>query len=316
VREVHELKASQSKGLKQNMTPAQVLAFVYSQPPSKRWRMALLTQTEGSTPRSAGALLALANDGCCVGSIGGGAAEAETLRRMRFDLADADMPEALTLDLRGGAQALGICGGSMQVQLRAVSPAQLMLAAQALHNGLPVPVAELGFAAAALHIAPAPQLLMVGAGHCGAALAQIAYGLGYALLCVDDRAPEFAETLPPSCHYSNDISESLRGLRPYPADVVLLTRNDQQDIAALHALYAWAGAAAQWRQAFGYFGMMGSARRIRAVAAALPFSIAEIDAPVGLNIGAQTPAEIAISIAAALIARRANHASSRSAPSL
>ncbi|NJR44130.1 hypothetical protein HC761_01370 [bacterium] len=173
------------------MTPAQVLAFIYSQRP-QLWRLALVADTRGSVPRRVGALMAVNAERQQVGSIGGGQGEAEVLvalDRLALEIpphANAESTpqeqgQECVIDLRGGESAAGVCGGTMWVQLSRASPMQIQAAAQKLSLGHAVKARDLGFRCE-VHIAPPLQLLIIGAGHCGSALAQMAQGLGYAVL--------------------------------------------------------------------------------------------------------------------------------------
>lgn len=148
---------------------------------------------------------------------------------------------------------------------------------------------------------PAPTLLICGAGHIAAPLAEIGKLSGFSVVVLDDR-PSFAnaERFPSADRIIvGDIEESLRSfpLRP-DTYVVLVTRGHSYDVeglrVAIHAPVA-------------YLGMIGSKRRVWAVLKLLhdegvPIEkLARVHAPIGIDIAAETPGEIAISIAAELI---------------
>jgi len=287
------------------VTPAQIIAFLHNDSKRADWTLALVVEATGSTPRKAGALMAISNSGMTCGSVGGGQGEAHMLAALRHDSGLA----SLLIDLRGGQNALGICGGQMRVSFARPNAAQLAAAISVLNSGAPAPAATLGFNGDnAPTVQPMPALVIAGGGHCGVALAELALVLGYQVLVHDDRAE--ALNLPPGCAYSTSWPEVLALLQGHQKpSVVLLTRSDALDVEALHFLQSWGAeqaklANASWTGAFSYLGMMGSQRRIRAVQTQLAFSLAGVSAPVGLPIDAQTPAEIAVSIAAALIASR------------
>ncbi|NJR44131.1 XdhC/CoxF family protein [bacterium] len=121
----------------------------------------------------------------------------------------------------------------------------------------------------------------------------------------DDRGAEQQAPFPDTCPVFNDWRALFAALWPARAAVVLLTRNKSRDIEALKELHAYAAAKQpDWCKAFQYLGMMGSARRIHEVQRPLSFSIEGVHAPVGIEIGAETPNEIAVSICAALIRAR------------
>ncbi len=173
------------------------------------------------------------------------------------------------------------------------------LAAQVWASRQPVFVAPLF---AELHSLNEP-LIIYGAGHIAVPLANIAQSLGFQVTVLDDRE-DFAQ---PARFEDGvevrqlDFAEPVRGIaitsRSY---VVLVTRAHKYDFDCLRAVLSQAG---QPR----YIGMIGSKRRVRAAFKALldggvPRSVlAAVHAPVGIEIGAETPAEIAVSIAAQLV---------------
>jgi len=287
------------------VTPAQVIAFLHTDSKCANSTLALVVDATGSTPRKAGALMAISDSAITCGSIGGGQGEAHVLAALRLDPG----LDSLLIDLRGGQNALGICGGQMRVDFARPSAAQLAAAMSMLKSGVPVPAATLGFNVKnAPPLQPPPALVIAGGGHCGLALAELAITLGYLVLIHDDRAETL--NLPRGCAFSSSWQGVLALLQGHrKPSVVLLTRSDALDVEALQFLQAWGASQSEcagepWTRAFSYLGMMGSQRRIRAVQTQLAFSLAGVHAPVGLPIDAQTPAEIAVSIAAALIASR------------
>lgn len=145
--------------------------------------------------------------------------------------------------------------------------------------------------------APA-RLVIVGAGHIGLALATIAELLGYETTVIDDRA-EFANRERFPMAQQVIVDEAGTALDSLVLDastsVVLVSRGHRQDEEALRHVVG---------RAAGYVGMIGSRRRTRTVLdhlAAEGYPAAALEAvstPVGLDIGAETPAEIAMSILA------------------
>ncbi|MDW8321785.1 MAG: XdhC/CoxI family protein [Armatimonadota bacterium] len=154
-------------------------------------------------------------------------------------------------------------------------------------------------------VQPQPTLVLVGAGHIAHALAPMASAAGFDVLVIDDR-PSFAnpERFPTAarCIVGN-IAQSVREL---PADhrtyIVIVTRGHRHDADALRvALHKPAA----------YIGMIGSRRKITVIyrdllqkGEATPEQLARVHAPLGLDIGAQTVGEIAVSILAELVAVR------------
>ncbi|MGB9887062.1 MAG: XdhC family protein [Moorellales bacterium] len=145
-----------------------------------------------------------------------------------------------------------------------------------------------------------PEVLILGAGYVGQALARVMSVLRYPTTVVDDR-PEFAsqERLP-SCRVI--CGEFEKVLADYPVGprtfVVIVTRGHRSDYACLRALI---------NRPTAYLGMIGSKRKVETVFEELrkegvtEEDLSRVYAPIGLDIGARTPEEIAVSIAAQII---------------
>lgn len=154
---------------------------------------------------------------------------------------------------------------------------------------------------------PPPHLLIVGAGHIAAPLAEIGHICDFEVTVLDDR-PQYAnpQRFPTADRVvAGAFTEELRRLRRGQPTfdentyLVLVTRGHQYDVACLLEVLD---------DPVAYIGMIGSQRRIRAVYALLereqgvaPEKFDRIYAPIGLAIGAQTPAEIAVCIMAEII---------------
>ncbi len=149
---------------------------------------------------------------------------------------------------------------------------------------------------------PPPHLIIAGAGHIGMALAELGKINGFRVTVVDDR-PAFAnrERFPTADEVV--VAPMAQVLREMPVDentyVVLVTRGHQLDFECLQAMIG---------RRVGYLGMIGSRRRVRAVFQLLAEEkgvprehLAHVHAPIGLDIGAETPAEIATAIMAEII---------------
>ena len=155
------------------------------------------------------------------------------------------------------------------------------------------------------HRAP-PELVIVGAGHIARPLCRVGALLGFRVTVLDDR-PEFAtrERFPEAAEVRRaDFSEPLKGVPMGPGThLVLVTRGHKYDYEALRDVL-------QRPELPAYLGMVGSRRRTRAALEQLaregidPARIAAIRAPVGLDVHAETPEEIAIAIAAELVLLR------------
>ncbi len=155
-------------------------------------------------------------------------------------------------------------------------------------------------------LAPAPLAVICGAGHVAQALVPVAMGVGFRLLVLDDR-PDFAapERFPSGCDVRvvRGFEDALDGLSlDSGSSVVIVTRGHQHDFAVLTQAL---------RSSAGYIGLMASRAKARRIAEALrglgftEADIARVHTPIGLAIGAETPAELAISIVAELVETRA-----------
>lgn len=155
------------------------------------------------------------------------------------------------------------------------------------------------------HRAPA-CLFIVGAGHIAVPLARLGDLLGFPVVVLDDREDfATAERFPGAARVERlDFQAPFREVGPRAGDfVVLVTRAHRYDFDCLRALLDQDAAPR-------YVGMVGSRRRIRAAFRALLEAgvpqerLAAIHAPIGVDIGAETPEEIAVAIAAELVAVR------------
>jgi xanthine dehydrogenase accessory factor len=229
-------------------------------------------RAQGSTPQRAGAKMLVFADGRTVGTIGGGCYENDAIGRARRAIEDG-RPAVVRYDLNDDfAQENGlICGGQMDVH---VDPLQ-----------------------------PDPHLFVIGAGHVGFELAKIAPAAGFHLHVVDDREKfANAERFPDAEIVVEPIPDWLhRAAIPAAAFVVVVTRGHQHDLDAIRALAA---------RDLRYLGLIGSRAKVARifdalVAEGMPAEcLQRVHAPIGLEIGAVTPAEIAVSILAELIAIR------------
>ncbi len=257
-------------------------------------------------------------DGQTLGTIGGGCVEAEVRSkalRLLAGVTDTQLAQLFTfkLDHDFGWDDGLVCGGTMTVAVQRINTAGEATAfttvAEALRQDrmgtlvIDTVDAEGQPARFAHSIEPTPTLLIAGAGHVGSALAAIARQIGFAAVVVDDR-PDL--TTPALLAGAKCIVGPIdQELASFPIDantyVVIVTRGHRNDGLALAAVV---GSAAR------YIGLIGSKRKIvtiyedlKAQGVALEL-LRRVHAPIGLDIGAITPAEIAVSIAAELIAVR------------
>jgi xanthine dehydrogenase accessory factor len=153
-------------------------------------------------------------------------------------------------------------------------------------------------------LARPPRIVIVGAGHIAAPLAAIAKLLDFDVSVLDDR-PEYAnrERFPSADHilvgpYRETVASLLADRDTY---IVLVTRGHVHDLACLEEVITSPAA---------YIGMIGSKRRVRTVLERArahgvdPDRLRPLHAPIGLDIGSQSPAEIAVAIAAEIISVR------------
>jgi len=177
------------------------------------------------------------------------------------------------------------------------------LAEKALVQGLPVTCSEDGSTLLMEPFYPEERLIVLGGGHIALPLVDFAARIGFSVTVVDDRPqfanrPRFPAARDVIC---NDFMNAIERLRITSNDyVVIITRGHRHDQACLEQLFKSV-------EPF-YTGMIGSRRRVSAVKDLLidqgfdQKRLDRIHTPIGLSIGAVTPAEIAIAITAELIA--------------
>lgn len=231
--------------------------------------LATIVHARGSVPRHAGAKLLIYADGRFAGTIGGGEMEARVLREAA-ELFQTPKPRLITYSLvdpqRGDP---GVCGGEVEIYLEPYMP-------------------------------PA-TVFIFGCGHVGQAVAHLAHWLGYRVVVSDDRT-ELAtpEVVPHADVYlPGDFAQALAHC-PLTANtfVVLVTRNVTLDRQILPLVL---------RTPAPYVGVMGSRRRWAETRSLLQqdgldeVALARVHSPIGLELNAETPAEIAVSILAQIM---------------
>ena len=235
--------------------------------------VATIVEVEGSIPSFQSAKMLIREDGSMVGTIGGGCTEAEVWQAAR-DVIDSERPRLLEFNLgQEAAYDNGlICGGQLNVYVEPVLPV--------------------------------PKALIFGAGHISKSLSQVATLAGFATTVVDDRE-NYAnrERFPEATEVIADEYEAV--FPRLPANnatyAIIVTRGHRDDMRVLR----WAVG-----QPLRYIGMIGSKRKTLEVAKhlrreGLPLErLARIHSPMGLDIGAVTPEEIAVSVVAEMIRRR------------
>lgn len=279
-----------------------------------------VVHARGSTPRVAGARQFLSARGDSFGTIGGGVTEFRAMELARETLADGQA-RSFHADLGGTLhdQRDGICGGTMRVSIVRLEPARMLDTVRnisdQLNSGQRVHLATHceGDQALIIHpvshsahstdevftqlIDPTPALLIIGAGHIGRALARLACDLEFTVFVHDDRAEWLTDSAFPNCRALElTLNAALAPLQQWEGMrfAALVTRGFAQDVAALQQLRT----IPNWR----YIGLLGSKRRITKVLADQdPWPHEVLHAPTGIEIAAETPMEIAISIAAEMI---------------
>jgi xanthine dehydrogenase accessory factor len=235
----------------------------------RRVLIATVIESKGSSPRRAGAKMAVSSTGETVGTVGGGAVEKKVLEAAP-EVLKSGKPAILDFDLSGRSPAIdSVCGGEVKVFLE--------------------PLGEYR------------RLFILGAGHIGRALARTADAMGFAVTLVDDRDEALKR---------EDLPASIRLVKAGPGDGGKVLDMDASSFAVIatrsHALDGeWLGALCG--VGLRYVGMVGSKRKIETIYGALreqgvPRTFLDgVHAPIGLDIAAETPEEIAVSIAAEII---------------
>jgi len=244
-----------------------------------------IVSARGSTPQRVGAKMLVFADGRIVGTIGGGCYENDAFWKAR-EAITSRRPQLVHYELSDDfAQETGlICGGQMDVYIEPIEPS--------------------------------PELYIIGAGHVGFHLARLAHEVGFRVHVVDDRE-KFAsrERFPTASEIVVDDIPSwiARTSLPSHAYTVIVTRGHTNDLEALRALAP---------RDLRYLGLIGSRAKVARIYDALTVDampadqLKRVHAPIGLDIGAVTPQEIAVSILAELIAVKHGKLGARDAAEL
>ncbi len=226
--------------------------------------LATVIESLGSAPRGSGARMLVLKDGSTIGTIGGGSIE-----KLVEDEALKIMGTATPQTIKHTLKDIGMeCGGGMTIFLEPLNPV--------------------------------PQLFIFGAGHIGAVLSQIAGLMDFSVTVIDNR-PEFANTEKLPWAETVIADEYLAAIDQLnftdSTYVVILTHKHDHDFEVLEKCL---------RQPHFYTGMIGSKKKVNACLQKLRDQgvteevIKTIYTPIGIHIAANTPAEIAVSIAAEL----------------
>lgn len=239
----------------------------------RKGAVATIVNVRGSIPSFETAKMLVRDDGSIVGTVGGGCVEADVWQAAR-EAMESEKPQTLSFNLNQNPKYdTGlVCGGTLDIFIEPVLP-------------------------------PA-SLYIFGAGHVALNLYRAAHSAGFEVTVIDDRQtyanrerfPEAKQVI------AEDFDKAMAGLVPAEnCFIVIVTRGHRDDMRVLR----WA---VQTRA--GYVGMIGSKRKTitifrELVKEGIPEGLFErVHAPVGFDIGAITPDEIAVAITAELIAVR------------
>jgi xanthine dehydrogenase accessory factor len=281
-------------------------------------------ETWGSAPRPPGALLAMRGDGLVAGSVSGGCVEDDLIERVRHGERVA-APQLVTYGVtKEEAARFGLpCGGNLRLVQEPLADAawidevlvrtqrhELVARVLDLKTGrVRIEPATRGeafaFDGATLRalFGPRWRMLIIGAGQLSRAVAQIALMLDFEVICCDPRQEYHLTWDVPGTTFSKAMPDDLvQDLQLDPHSAVVAVTHDPKldDLALLEALKS---------PAFyvGALGSRGNTAKRRERLALFDLSAAEINrlhGPIGLDIGSRTPAEIAVSIVAEVVAVR------------
>jgi xanthine dehydrogenase accessory factor len=239
----------------------------------RRGAVATIVNVRGSIPSFRTAKMLVRDDGSIVGTIGGGCVEADVWQAAR-EVMESEKPRTLTFDLNQDPKYdTGlVCGGTLEVFIEPVLP---------------------------------PALLYIfGAGHVATNVCKVASLAGFDPVVTDDRSSYATKERFPAARevHALEFDEAMHKLEPNEASyIVIVTRGHRDDMRILR----WAV-----QTPARYIGMIGSKRKVIGIfktlqSEGMPAHLFDrVHAPVGLDIGAVTPEEIAVAITAELIAIR------------
>ena len=292
----------------------------------QRVALGTIVRTWGSAPRPVGAMVAIRGDGQIVGSVSGGCVEDDLVEKIKNNVVAASKPELITYGVTNAeATRWGLpCGGTLELVMEPLSEAsgveellkrigtqQLVRRRLDLESGRSTlepgrwqDVLEFdGRVLTAVH-GPRWRLVLIGAGQLTRYLAEMAHMLDYHVTVIDPReAFATRERIPDADDLLLEWPDEAIAHLPMSSAtaVAVLTHDDKFDVPALKAAL---------NSPASYVGAIGSRgtrerrdRRLRE-AGVTDEQIGRIHGPIGINIGAQTPEEIALAILAHMTAER------------
>lgn len=239
----------------------------------RKGALATIVKVNGSIPSYPGAKILVRDDGTFAGTIGGGCVEAEVWQAAR-EVMESGRPRLLAFSLAEDAAYDNglICGGQLEIYIEPVEPL--------------------------------PQAFIFGAGHISKSLSRLCAMLGFSVTVIDDRETYANRERFPEADaiFAGNYEEIFPKLPVNSSSyLIIVTRGHRDDMRVLR----WAATAPA-----AYIAMIGSRRKVISVVRELvregmdPELFRRVHAPMGLDIGAVTPEEIAVSVAAEMIAVR------------
>jgi xanthine dehydrogenase accessory factor len=231
--------------------------------------LAIVVRTKGSTPRKAGAKMVVMEDGTTLGTLGGGGLEKEVIEKS-LEAMKTGKAKLTSFTLEESLDMM--CGGEIEIYIEPIVQPE--------------------------------RLIIFGAGHITKALTPLMRSVSFRVIVVDDNAEALRQDLSGDLGeiYSEDMESYAAALPPDSNTyIVILTRGFSKDKAVLHHIIG---------KDFRYVGMIGSEKKIRTIEEDLVSKgiakehFSKLHAPIGLDIGAETPEEIALSIAAEIVSVR------------
>ncbi|HEX4206949.1 MAG TPA: XdhC/CoxI family protein [Ktedonobacteraceae bacterium] len=237
----------------------------------ERFVVATVIKTMGAAPCGVGSKMLVHMDGTTVGSLAGPQTDDQVVQAAQQALRDGPYSTHIHMDADQGG-AVGSCGATLEVFFEVLRPE--------------------------------PRLIIAGAGYVAQALARLVAKLDFRIIAVDDRRDlanpqSFGENVQ---LVFGDVPGTIRELAPDESSwIVIVTRGHNLDKEALQAALATKSS---------YIGMIGSPSKVRNIfkelrRAGVPRErLEQVHAPIGLDLGAETPDEIALSIAAEILMLR------------
>jgi xanthine dehydrogenase accessory factor len=232
--------------------------------------LATIVRDQGSVPRHAGSKMLVYPEGSIVGTVGGGEMESRVIAALP-DLLSSGIPQILHYELAEPSRGdPGVCGGQVDIFMEP--------------------------------ILPDPTVLVIGCGHVGQAVVELAHWLGFRVTACDDRADLCnPQATPYADEYLVIPSSEIARTAPIHARtyIAAVTRGVTMDVEMLPDLL---------KSDAPYVGVIGSRRRWATAARQLRQNglsdavLKRVHAPIGLELNAETPREIAVSILAEIIA--------------